>query len=82
MGAGGGGWSPKKFFSPFGPWAQAQFGLKMKWGGEGGCSALLVSVSQILNSVLWSGKIYNHFHSIIIFLEIINFQLELYYMYM
>ena len=51
-------------------------------GGGGCCSALLVSVSQILNSVLWSGKIYNHFHSIIIFLEIINFQLELYYMYM
>ena len=30
---GGGGWSPKKFFWPFGP--QAQFGLKMKGGGGG-----------------------------------------------
>ena len=31
---GGGGWSPKKFFWPFGP--RAQFGLKMKGGGGGG----------------------------------------------
>ena len=59
---------------------RAQFGLKMKWG-VGVLFGPVRSVSEILNSVLWSAKTYNHFHSIIIFLERINFQLELYYMY-
>ena len=79
MGAGGGVVSKKIFFAL---WALSSSSVWSKNEVGGGCSALLVSVSQILNSVLWSGKIYNHFHSIIIFLEIINFQLELYYMYM
>ena len=73
---GGRGWSHQKIFWPFGP--RAQSGLKM---GGVGLFGRVRSVSQILNSVLWSAKIYNHFHSIIIFLERINFQLELYYIY-